>query len=131
MTGIADGQDVAETLTEHWFDLIDKMLILDPKKRLTAEQALKHPFFTDSSVPPACPPSELPVNQMDDHHEYITKAERNKKKDFRKQFTFRHNLDQTNYNNEHPSGSNSDKYHGNYQSSLSRAADQHSFWKAT
>lgn len=55
---------------------------------------------------------------MEDHHEFITKAERNKKKDFRKQFTFRHNLDQTNYN--HDQGYEKRFYH-----------DTHSFWKAT
>ena len=54
---------------------------------------------------------------MEDHHEFITKSERNKKKDFRKQYTFRHNLDQTNYNND---SFNPRYYH-----------DTHSFWKAT
>ena len=28
-----------------------------------------------------------------DYHEFITKCEKNKKKDFRKSFTFKHNLD--------------------------------------
>ena len=36
VNGIKDGASVDETLTAHWFDLIDKMLILDPSKRLTA-----------------------------------------------------------------------------------------------
>ena len=54
VAGIPDGKNVAETLSEHWFDLIDKMLTLDPKKRLSAEQALQHPFFTDTSLPEAC-----------------------------------------------------------------------------
>lgn len=75
------------------------MLCLDPNKRIRAAQALQHPFFTDSSTPPACKPEELPVTSLEeDHHEFITKSERNKKKDFRKLFTFRHNLDQNNYN---------------------------------
>ena len=60
------------------------MLTLDPSKRLKATEALQHPFFTDPSLTKACTPSELPVNQLEDHHEFITKAERNKKKDFRK-----------------------------------------------
>ena len=105
-------------MTEHWFDIIDKMLCLDPNKRLSASQALQHPFFTDPNLPAACQPSDLPVNQMEDHHEFITKAEKNKKKDFRKMYTFRHNLDQTNYNND--CGSDGRHYY-----------DNHFFWKAT
>ena len=36
MTGIEDGASVDETLTDHWFDLIDSMLTLDPQKRPSA-----------------------------------------------------------------------------------------------
>ena len=36
ITGIKDGESVDETLTENWFDLIDKMLTLDPSQRLSA-----------------------------------------------------------------------------------------------
>ena len=69
------------------------MLTLDPHKRLSASQALQHPFFTDLSLEPACQPIDLPVDQLEDHHEFITKAERNKKKDFKKQYSFKHNKD--------------------------------------
>ena len=37
-------------------DLIDKLLALDAKKRLTASEALKHPYFTTEPLP--CQPSE-------------------------------------------------------------------------
>lgn len=33
--------------TVHFADLLDKMLALDPEKRLTAEDALKHHFVED------------------------------------------------------------------------------------
>ena len=84
VSNIKEGMKVEEGLTEHWFDLIDKMLCYDPQMRLSASQALLHPFFTDPSLEPACAPIDLPVHQLEDHHEFITKAERNKKKDFKK-----------------------------------------------
>ena len=36
VTGIVDGASVEDTLTSQWFDLIDRMLSLDPKGRLSA-----------------------------------------------------------------------------------------------
>eukprot|EP00596_Hydrurales_sp_CCMP1899_P009119 CAMPEP_0119053046 /NCGR_PEP_ID=MMETSP1177-20130426/74156_1 /TAXON_ID=2985 /ORGANISM="Ochromonas sp, Strain CCMP1899" /LENGTH=170 /DNA_ID=CAMNT_0007032847 /DNA_START=567 /DNA_END=1079 /DNA_ORIENTATION=- len=39
-------------------DLMLKMLILNPLKRITAKDALAHPYF--STAPIACSPSELP-----------------------------------------------------------------------
>ena len=71
--------------------------MLDYRSRLTAKQALEHPFF--SQEPRACEPKKLLppeiLNQDSgvDYHEFITKCEKNKKKDFRKSFTFKHNLD--------------------------------------
>ena len=77
------------------------MLILDPHKRLTGAQALQHPFFTDTNYELACLPGDLPLKDLHgDHHEFITKAERYKKKDYKKQYSFKHNKDQNNYNNE-------------------------------
>jgi len=66
LAGIEDGKGVDEVLSEHWFDLIDQMLCLDPNKRLKASQALAHPFFTDESLPKTCEPHELPVDQVED-----------------------------------------------------------------
>ena len=85
-----------ETELTLWFDLIKKIICLDQRARLTAQQALEHPFFAKDQEPAACANSELLPAELlksgNDFHEFITKAERNKKKDFKKVFTFKHNL---------------------------------------
>lgn len=57
-------------------DLIACMLTLDPRKRITAAQALQHPYFVNA--PTACNPSELP--KMEASHEYTTKKRDQKDK---------------------------------------------------
>lgn len=42
-------------------DLTLKLLRLDPLKRLTASEALMHPYLSASCVPVACDPKELPL----------------------------------------------------------------------
>ncbi|KAI8613520.1 kinase-like domain-containing protein [Chytriomyces sp. MP71] len=39
------------SLTENGIDLLSKLLTYDPKHRITASEALKHPFFTESPLP--------------------------------------------------------------------------------
>lgn len=38
-------------LTENGLDLMSKLLTYDPEKRITAEEALKHPYFKESPLP--------------------------------------------------------------------------------
>eukprot|EP01027_Heterolobosea_sp_BB2_P017137 GEZU01024310.1.p1 GENE.GEZU01024310.1~~GEZU01024310.1.p1 ORF type:complete len:133 (+),score=37.37 GEZU01024310.1:220-618(+) len=38
-------------LTENGFDLLSRMLTYDPAKRITASEALKHPYFKEAPLP--------------------------------------------------------------------------------
>ena len=58
-------------------DLIEKMLIWDPKKRITAMGALNHAYFNDKDCLP-CEPSELPIIQGE-LKELQFREERNRK----------------------------------------------------
>jgi len=46
-------------VTDKTFDLLNKLLTYDPEKRLSATEALEHPFFTES--PPAKDPALMPT----------------------------------------------------------------------
>lgn len=43
-------------------NLISKLLVLDPSKRLTLEQILAHPFMNFNRIPKQLPPSVLSQN---------------------------------------------------------------------
>ena len=58
---------------EQGIDLIVKMLQLDPSKRITATEALKHPYFHSDPLP--CKPSDIPA-LTGDFHEYTVRKER-------------------------------------------------------
>jgi len=46
-------------ISDHTFDLLNKLLTYDPEKRLSALEALKHPFFTER--PPPKDPALMPT----------------------------------------------------------------------
>ncbi len=49
----------------HAFDLLDRMLVLNPARRITAQQALDHEYF--KAAPAPCAPSALPKIEVDTH----------------------------------------------------------------
>lgn len=38
-------------ITESGLDLLSRLLTYDPEQRITAEEALEHPYFTESPAP--------------------------------------------------------------------------------
>ena len=59
------------------FDLLSKMLILCPKKRINVKDAMEHEFFTKHE-PRMCKPSELPKIAVDTHEYQMRKEIKNK-----------------------------------------------------
>ena len=54
-----DLKEVCPNLSEQGCDLLDKLLQYDPSKRLSASQALEHPFFSEEPLP--CKKEDLPI----------------------------------------------------------------------
>eukprot|EP00897_Mesotaenium_endlicherianum_P007516 jgi/Mesen1/6793/ME000035S06176 len=65
-------KDVFKHFDMHALDLVEKMLTLDPEKRITAEEALDAEYFWTAPLP--CEPSSLPKYEAS--HEYQTKKKR-------------------------------------------------------
>ena len=78
-------------------DLFSKMLQLDPKKRITIDEALNHPFFTDHK-PSMCTAKEMP--RLDkDYHEYEYSRHHKKMKEQNQNIAKKDYLNKQNNNN--------------------------------
>lgn len=56
-------------------DLLSKMLIFDPSKRITVNEALKHPYFSDYNIAHELPKRE-PVPDLEFEFEHYSKLTR-------------------------------------------------------
>lgn len=64
-------------MSEQSFDLAVKLLTLNPKKRLTAREALEHPYFTEDPKPE---PLHFLKDVKGEWHEFETKKRRRKER---------------------------------------------------
>jgi len=51
--------DVTEDFVLSFFDLIESIVTIDHKNRMTAAQAMKHPFFTSTEPKPCSASVEM------------------------------------------------------------------------
>ena len=78
---------------EDLYDLIDKLLLINPNNRLSVKEALHHPFFT--SDPQMVSPEQLSLCfPKTDCHEFIMRNELHNRREheYKKFYTFKHNL---------------------------------------
>ena len=78
-------------------DLFSKMLQLDPKKRITIDDALNHPFFTEHK-PSMCTAREMPKLDKD-YHEYEYSRHHKKMKEQNQNIAKKDYLNKQNSNN--------------------------------
>lgn len=74
------------------------MLQLDPNKRISAAEALNHPYFTNDPLP--CKPYELP-RFKGDFHEYTVRKDR---KEMKSKQNFEKKVSHNSKNHEYPKG---------------------------
>lgn len=61
-------------VTEDALDLLDLIFVLDPEKRITASQALQHPYFRNIPLP-----RKIPLDGFEESHELQSKDLRKKR----------------------------------------------------
>jgi cyclin-dependent kinase 12/13 len=54
---------------EQALDLLDKLLALNPADRLSADEALAHPYFSSEPLP--CEPGDLPKIEVELHEQLV------------------------------------------------------------
>jgi serine/threonine protein kinase len=89
--------DDNEKVDDVCFDLLKKMLFLDPKQRISVDDALKHDFFT-KHLPMICKPEELPKIPYDTHEFQIKRdrKEKNKNLNIGNNYNFKGNFNNNN-----------------------------------
>lgn len=65
-----------ENFDETGLDLLDKLLALNPAERLSAEEALAHPYFHTDPMPWA--PAELPKITVELHERQVRELRKEK-----------------------------------------------------
>ncbi|ULT81323.1 hypothetical protein L3Y34_011304 [Caenorhabditis briggsae] len=74
----------AKLLDENGFDLLNGLLTMDPSQRLTASEALKHPWF--NGYPESVPNEKLPLTQADGNHAPVVGQKLKQKSRLKKTF---------------------------------------------
>lgn len=103
-----------ESIPSSAIDLLEKLLCLNPDQRITAEQALNHPYFSDgmSSVPERLP--RIPIS-IEEIHEYDIQKKKTEddssKRSYQEGLQFLH---QQNQQNSHHHHNNNHNHHGNH-----------------
>ena len=101
-------------------DLFSKMLTLDPKKRISIDDCLKHPFFHEHK-PSMCSPKEMPRLEKE-YHEYEYSRHHKKLKEqaqniAKRDYVNKPNIINNQYNSNkifHNNNNNNKDYHSNF-----------------
>uniref|UniRef100_A0A0D6R3E1 Protein kinase domain-containing protein n=1 Tax=Araucaria cunninghamii TaxID=56994 RepID=A0A0D6R3E1_ARACU len=83
-------REVFKNFDKHALELLEKMLTLDPAKRISAKDALDAEYFWTEPVP--CPPNSLP--KYESSHEFQTKKKRQQQRQQHEEMVKRQKISQ-------------------------------------